>query len=802
MKREVGGKDFIAFQRVKNFLPAFSPTNFNCLERRNIFTILFAWISSIRLKKYIIFPLILLPVSEVIAIDVTDEATILPDYSDDSSPSLCNSTTEALFNLELKTDIYPTETSWKLMDIYMNRAIHQIVRGNYARENTLYEKKVCIPRASCYQFALYDQWNDGICCNSGDGYYKVIYDNVLIIEGGDFGSYEKSIYFGEACLTSSPSISSSPTLSLSPTSKPSISSVPSSLPSSIPTDKPSFSELPSSQPSIHPSLSLIPSQSPSLIAPSVTPSHSSIPTPSESAPPSNKPSVSISTEPSSRPSSQPSCSPTISNVPTMSQEEINLIAVDKYGRRYFPHIITNSDKSYSCQPFSKCETKSFTSTTEHVMVTPDWAGKISTAYCYVNVEKKYCGHGVPMSEKSESLPVPLVSINPLGDDSVVNLPGGAELRTSSLIAADVNGDGMLDIIIGNYGQSNQLLLNEGGRFLNAVDLPGGVMDTTSIAAADINGDGMVDIIVGNEKQLNQMLINQGGGNYEALFLHGTGLLWTFSIALADVNGDGMVDIIIANIYTYYGYYGEKNQLLINDGYGSFTEAIDLPGYDRVSASIIAADVNSDGMVDIIIGNYGQSNQLLLNKGGMYSEAINLPGGEMYTLSIATADVNGDGMVDIIIGNVSQNNQLLLNDGDGTYSDAVDLPGGTLDVWSLTVADINGDGMVDIIIGNNNENNQLLINQGDGSYSEAINLPGGTMATRYIAAVDMNGDDMVDIFVGNDGQMNQLLMNQFKASYLDFICPVRRQVQLLLPMLMVMDCSIFLSEMMMRRTSCC
>ena len=57
------------------------------------------------------------------------------------------------------------------------------------------------------------------------------------------------------------------------------------------------------------------------------------------------------------------------------------------------------------------------------------------------------------------------------------------------------------------------------------------------------------------------------------------------------------------------------------------------------------------MVDIIVGNKDQNNQLLVNNGdGSYSKAVDLPGGAMNTVSIAVADVNGDGMADIIIGN--------------------------------------------------------------------------------------------------------------------------------------------------------
>ncbi len=187
-------------------------------------------------------------------------------------------------------------------------------------------------------------------------------------------------------------------------------------------------------------------------------------------------------------------------------------------------------------------------------------------------------------------------------------------------------------------------------------------------------------------------------------------------------------------------------------------------------SVAAADVDGDGDVDIIVGNFNQqeTNQLLLNNGdGSYNEvAIDLPGRAMSTTSVAVADVDGDGDVDIIVGNLRQNNQLLLNDGDGNYSDPpITLPGGTMDTLSITTGDVDRDGDVDIIVGNLRQNNQLLLNNGDGSYSEEVmDLPGGARSTRSVAAADVDGDGMVDIIIGNSSnEENQLLINESAGS---------------------------------------
>jgi len=338
---------------------------------------------------------------------------------------------------------------------------------------------------------------------------------------------------------------------------------------------------------------------------------------------------------------------------------------------------------------------------------------------------------------------------------IVDLPAG-NYFTWCIAAADVNADGMMDIIFGNSNHDNQLLLNDGeGGFSEAVDLPGGILETYSIAVADINNDGLVDIIIGSITQKNQLLLNDGDGIYsKAVDLPG-GYTYTKSIAVADVNNDGMVDIIIGN-------YNQTNQLLISNDFGSYFDVVVLPGGDMTTFSVAAADVNNDGMVDIIIGDGGypspQKNQLLLNNGfGNYLNVVELPGGDMSTRFIVAADVNNDGMVDISIGtNSDQRNRLLLNNGAGGYSEAVDLPGGTKETRSIAVADINGDGMVDIVVGNYGGKNQLLLNDGNGTYLEAVDLPGGYSSTTSIAVVDVNYNGMADIITGNVHDNNQWL----------------------------------------------
>ena len=93
------------------------------------------------------------------------------------------------------------------------------------------------------------------------------------------------------------------------------------------------------------------------------------------------------------------------------------------------------------------------------------------------------------------------------------------------------------------------------------------MFTTSIAAADADGDECVDVLVGNLPASNQLLLNKGiGCFYDTIELPG---LFTSSIAAADIDEDGNAGILVSN-------FG-NNQLLLNKGDEFFHDAIELLG---------------------------------------------------------------------------------------------------------------------------------------------------------------------------------------------------------------------------------
>lgn len=115
----------------------------------------------------------------------------LAGNTDEGSFSLAPTAPVSLVSLQLKTDQYGSETTWKLFNSN-GTVVAQDPPGNYGA-NTVYTYDWVLDPTECYTFKIYDQYGDGICCSYGNGYNRLrntwgTADN--FISGGQFGGEE------------------------------------------------------------------------------------------------------------------------------------------------------------------------------------------------------------------------------------------------------------------------------------------------------------------------------------------------------------------------------------------------------------------------------------------------------------------------------------------------------------------------------------------------------------------------------------------------------------------------------------
>ena len=263
-------------------------------------------------------------------------------------------------------------------------------------------------------------------------------------------------------------------------------------------------------------------------------------------------------------------------------------------------------------------------------------------------------------------------------------------NTAFASVADINGDGWADVLVANANKQNTgsitVFQNDGAGNLSAVGSPFSTASNNAswVGAADVTGDGVLDVIVGsfgkddgsgNNIVGNNITIFQGNADAQG---HGN---FTFSstptttlapeiqfsptaLAVADFNGDGFMDIaaVVPGVPADSGQPQPDGSIYLFQGTGSggfsAPNLFDTDG--ALPVNVQAADVNGDGKKDLIIANAGDpyastefSNNsvgILLNVSTAGSVNFGVPNALTAnchgTFAVAVADFNMDGKQDI------------------------------------------------------------------------------------------------------------------------------------------------------------
>jgi hypothetical protein len=337
--------------------------------------------------------------------------------------------------------------------------------------------------------------------------------------------------------------------------------------------------------------------------------------------------------------------------------------------------------------------------------------------------------------------------------AAVHYPAGA--GPSGLAAADFTGDGRIDIAAANYGFLGQastvsLLRNNGsGGLLAPVAYQAGA-GPWKLAVGDLDKDGDPDLAVACGGRSVSILINQGGAfaapQQFGPLLEGMNTDAYRQVALSDVDHDNDLDLLYVN-NSMWGTAGPAIALLRNGGSASFAavEAIPLDAFSSGPTDLAMADITGDGWPDALVAEHLAWSLVPGNGAGGFLAAHIYQGGEG-PIAIAAADVDGDGDLDPVVTNRdSLELTVHWNDGHGNLPVPPSYPAGSLGN-SVAAGDIDHDGDLDVAVsyGTTGAGGILVLaNQGQGTFAPAVNYP-GPPAALGVKLRDLNKDGHLDL----------------------------------------------------------
>lgn len=360
---------------------------------------------------------------------------------------------------------------------------------------------------------------------------------------------------------------------------------------------------------------------------------------------------------------------------------------------------------------------------------------------------------------------------------------GAGRWTQSVALADLDDNGCLDVITANrHDHSVMVRLGRGDGSFGPAMLYGTEKDPVFVQPADLNGDGIPDLVTANRSDSVSVLLGRGDGTFADPVSYSAGRQWDarqsrlrtevndanpdayvpelgatvphfggartaltpVSVAVADFNGDGIPDLATAN------FDANSISLLLGKGGGVFGDPVVIGAGDG-PVSIVSGDFDGNGHADLAVAHRREATAAVLlgNGQGEFS-------GTNYSIGsragfIEAGILTGDGALDLVVANYGSSSlTLLAGDGAGGFSGS-ELALGSVSPSSLALGDMNGDGRLDIVTTSHGRGPTLvavLLAGDEADFSPPPRLFQLGTPPDAVAVGDLNGDGFPDIVTAN------------------------------------------------------
>ena len=332
----------------------------------------------------------------------------------------------------------------------------------------------------------------------------------------------------------------------------------------------------------------------------------------------------------------------------------------------------------------------------------------------------------------------------------------ADIATSadgalSVDVADMDGDGDLDIVSGSY-EDDTIAWYENNGAANpswtAADIATSADGAHSVVAADMDGDGDLDIVSGSfYDDTIAWYENDGAANPSWTAANiATSADGVEAVYVADMDGDGDLDIVSASSYDDTIAWYE------NDGAAdpSWTAA-DIATSADGAESVYVADMDGDGDLDIVSASYIDHTIAWYENDGAADPswtAADIATSADTARGVYVADMDGDGDLDIVSASAGDDTIAWYeNDGAADPSwTAADIATSADSAQSVYVADMDGDGDLDIVSASWDDDT-IAWYENDGAADPswtAADIATTADGANLVYVADMDGDGDLDI----------------------------------------------------------